>query len=359
MKKYRVAVIGVAQMHITTIAQSFTKSNRVEWVGCSDLPLPFETIADKPSSKKHLIPQLMQENNIPRFFADWRDLLAEKPDILLLATENTRHAEVAVEALNRGIHVLIEKPFAACYEDAKAMVDAADKSGATLFINWPTGWDPAIRTALRLVREGIIGRPIKFHYRNMESLGPFSYGQGLTPEEMAAEWWYHGEFGGGALLDYICYGCNLSRLFLGKKAQSAVALAKNLVSDFAPVEDHVAATLDFGDSIAVLEGTWATFASGCVDTGPVIFGDKGTIVANRLAPEVRIYTERHIKEPSRIVPADPLPEGREDIAPEFFRTIETGLPPFEAFEAHINLEAMSALDAVRRAAGSGKIEELK
>ena len=175
MKNYHIAVVGVAQMHITTIAQSFTQSGQVEWIGCSDLPLPFETFANKPSSKKYLIPQLMRENNIPKYYENWQELLDQKPDILLLATENTRHGEVAVEALRRGIHVLIEKPFAADYADAKAMVDAAEASGAKLFINWPTGWDPTIRTALRLVREGVIGRPIKFHYRNMESLGPFSY----------------------------------------------------------------------------------------------------------------------------------------------------------------------------------------
>lgn len=359
VKKYRVAVVGVGQMHITTIAKSFSARSDVEWIGLSDLPLPFETIADKPSSKKNLVPQLMRENAIPRFFEDWLELLDEKPDILLVATENTRHAEVVCEALSRGIHVLIEKPFAADYEDAFAMVSAAKKSGARLFINWPTGWDPAIRTGLRLAREGIIGRPLKFHYRNMESLGPFSYGQDLTDEEKAAEWWYHSELGGGALLDYICYGANLSRLFLGKKASSAVAMKKNLISSFAPVEDHTAAVLDFGDSLAVLEGTWATFSSGNIDCGPILFGDKGTLVANRLGKSVALYLERHVTEPTRVVPLDPLPEGRATIADEFIHGIETGEPFADFFDPNYNLDAMSALDAVRRAAESGNTELLK
>jgi len=355
MKKYRVAIVGVGQMHITTIAKSFSDRPDVEWIGLSDLPLPFETLACKPSSKKYLVPQLMRENNISKFYENWQDLVSLKPDILLVATENARHREVVCTALSMGIHVLIEKPFAADAGDAHAMVEAAEKSGATLFINWPTGWDTNIRTALELVKAGKIGRPIKFHYRNMESLGPFSYGQNLTDEEKAAEWWYHPELGGGALLDYICYGCNLSRLFLGRRALSAQALAKNLVSPFAPVEDHTAAILDFGDAMAVLEGTWATFASGGIDCGPVIFGDKGTVVANRLDQSVRVYTERHATEPTEIIPAAPLPEGRATIADEMIRTIETGLEPYPAFEKYHNLDAMDMLDAVKRAAFTGTV----
>lgn len=358
MSKLRVGIIGCAHMHIQDLVKDFIKRPEVfEWVGIADTPWAVTPLSDQKDTRRNVICRVMEMCGIEKAFGDWHEVLACKPDLILLTSENSRHCEIACEAMRGGSHVIMEKPMATSYADAVKMVEVAKETGRIMIVNWPSTWDTAIRTAWRLLHEGVIGRPLKFHYRNSESLGPFSYGQTMTGEEMRSEWWYQPELGGGATWDYIGYGNNLAAWFLGTRADEVFAIQENFMSDFAPeADDYSAAMLRFPGAVAHLEGSWATRSQGDVPYGPVIFGEKGTIVTHRPA-KVHVFTERHNTTPQMVVEADPMPEGREDLAAEFLHHLNTGEPLHGTLSMEVNLNAMAAIEAALRSAKSGKMEK--
>ncbi len=353
-KQIRMGVIGFAHMHIEQMVDSFlARPETFLWVGCADLPPKTASLSRERGTR------VINQENVSRrcdmpVFADYREVLAQKPDIVIVTCENALHPPIVCEILSEGIHVILEKPMALRYADAQQMVSTAQAHGVKLVVNWPTTWDPGFRTAHRLMREGHIGRVVKFHYRNMESLGPFSYGQQMTPEELRAEWWYQANMGGGAMADYLGYGCCLSRWFLNQRPESVFAVKETFFSHFADTEDYSAMTVRYPGAIALLEGSWATFSSGQVPAGPVLFGEKGTIVVERLGGKIFLYTQRHQKEPT-IILADPLPESRENLANEMLHCLKTGeLHP--TLDYAVNLDTVACVDAAYRSVMSGRLE---
>jgi predicted dehydrogenase len=71
-----------------------------------------------------------------KVFKDYRELVKENLDAVIVLTPNNSHCEITVAALNAGKHVLCEKPMATNYKEAKAMIAARDKSGKLLTIGY-------------------------------------------------------------------------------------------------------------------------------------------------------------------------------------------------------------------------------
>lgn len=79
---------------------------------------------------------------IPRSYDDWRRLLDEPLDAVLVLTSGS-HAEIAIEAARRGIHVLVEKPMCFSTTEGRAMVAAAEDAGVVLMVGYNKRYDDA------------------------------------------------------------------------------------------------------------------------------------------------------------------------------------------------------------------------
>jgi predicted dehydrogenase len=79
---------------------------------------------------------------IPKTCTDWRDVLREPIDAVLVLTGGS-HAPMAIEAARAGLHVLVEKPMCFSTSEAGAMVEAADAAGVTLMVAYNKRYDPA------------------------------------------------------------------------------------------------------------------------------------------------------------------------------------------------------------------------
>lgn len=90
-----------------------------------------------------------QRFGIARTFSDWHALLDEELDAVLVLTSGN-HARIAMEAIDRGINVLVEKPMCYSVAEGQEMVAAADKRGLTLMVGYQKRYDPAY---LRFVEE--------------------------------------------------------------------------------------------------------------------------------------------------------------------------------------------------------------
>lgn len=356
MKKYRAGVIGFAHMHVNSLVKDFVSlGDKVEWIAFSDLKPLTPSISDKPSTRTSNIRNVMEMTGMTAQYEDYKKLLDEcSLDIAIVCCENAFHGKVVSDILSRGIHVIVEKPMATSMEDALSMAEAAKQSGAVLAVNWPSTWFPGVRLAHKLTSEGAVGKVFKFAYRNSDSMGPFSYGENLTEQEMAAEWWYDTKSGGGAFWDYCCYGSCLASWFIGTSVRSVYGLRANFNSPFGTAEDYGTITARFDDAVALIEGSWTTVNRG-TPSGPIVFGLKGTLVTD--GNEVRIYDKRHATRPSAVYQAEPLPEDRDNIAKEFISHLEKGTPLHPTLDIDINLKAMMILDAGYRSSISNQLEQ--
>jgi predicted dehydrogenase len=79
---------------------------------------------------------------IPKVCSDWRALLDEDIDAVLVLTSGS-HAPIAIEAARRGVHVLVEKPMCFSTAEGSAMVEAAADAGVTLMVAYNKRYDPA------------------------------------------------------------------------------------------------------------------------------------------------------------------------------------------------------------------------
>lgn len=365
-KTYRLGVIGFAHMHVNELMRVFGAEPNVEWVACAD------TVPDRPElvearfTRAWNLKHARETIGIPRAYDDWREMLdKERFDIVLFCPENARHGEVAEAIAAHGAHMITEKPMAVSLPEGLRMVRAAQAAGVTLVVNWPSTWSPGMRLAHRLLGEGVIGRPWQVKFR-AGSMGPLSHGSThpgvggtaveMTPVEKGATWWHHRATGGGALLDYACYGACLARWYLGVPAQAAFALAANIASPYGDAEDNAAVSVRFPRAMAVLEATWSTVDHG-VPTGPILYGETGTMLVERrrTTPDAVTLIRGKGAAPE-VLETSEMPAGRETLAREVFHHLETGEPLHDTLALPVNLDAQAILDAAIRSAASGQLE---
>jgi predicted dehydrogenase len=364
-KTYRLGVIGFAHMHINELMRTFAAEPNVEWVACADTrpsrPELVEARFTRDWNKRHAHETI----GIPRVYDDYREMLdAERFDLVLFCPENARHGEVGEAVAAHGAHLLTEKPMAASLPEALRIARAAGAAERAMIVNWPTTWSPAIRTAHRLVREGLIGDVWEVKWR-AGSMGPLSHGSthpGIdgTAVEMSdvqkgATWWHHADTGGGALLDYTCYGACLSRYYIGEPATAAFGIKANLLTPYGDADDNAVITVRFPRALAILEATWSCLDHG-VPTGPLIYGSEGTLVVERSGGQQVLTLRRGRGQEPEALALDPLPEGRDTLGREVIHHLQTGEPLHETLRVDFNLEAMAILDAGIRSAQSGKLE---
>lgn len=140
----RAAAIGVGSLgrhHARNYAE-LAREDRVHFVGVCDAdPETAATIGSEHSSP---------------YFTDWRDLL-DKTDVVSIATPTETHCEIACAFLEKGVHVLVEKPMALALDECDNMIAAAESSGAKLMVGQLERFNPAM-VALR----PLVNNPLYF-----------------------------------------------------------------------------------------------------------------------------------------------------------------------------------------------------
>jgi len=367
-RTYRVGVIGFAHMHVNHILDEFATLPNIEWVACADTLPTRPSTTTKRSSRQANLNHARQHVGIPKVYDDYREMLDhERFDAVIFCPENARHVQVCEALADKGIHMLTEKPMASDLSGALRMARAVRAAGVSLMVNWPSTWWPSIRKMKELIDQGAIGDVWEVKWRNGASMGPLAYGTGddaFTDKEKGLEWWHYEAEGGGALLDYCCYGACLALWFLGTPAVACLGMRANLASHYGDAEDNAIITVRFPKALALLEATWTTWHVG-VPTGPVVYGTRGTLVATtrpsgggQSARIVEVYTSRGhgLTEPDQVFEEDPLPKGRATLAEEFIHHLETREPLHPTLQVEHNVRAMAILDAGRRSSISGRLE---
>jgi predicted dehydrogenase len=284
--------------------------------------------------------ELAAAYGIERQVARWEDLLeTDGLDALSIAVPTFLHAPIAIAALERGLHVLSEKPIARTVPEAMAMVEAARAADRVLDVVFNHRQRGDIQALKALIEAGRLGQPYYAKAWWLRRAGIPTLGSWFTRAELA---------GGGPLLDIGVHVLDYALFLLGQPEVSTVSAStydllgttgfgsdprstKTGAGDGAAifdVEDLATAFLRLRDGGTLLvEASWAAHRSQVDEFGITVFGTAGGAVlkVRDMEPSgrLRIFTEE------AGVPAEtrlraPAGRGHEVVVARFVETIRAG-----------------------------------
>ncbi len=148
---------------------------------------------------------------------DYNDLLADDAvEAVSIALPDHLHREVTVKAFEAGKHVLLEKPMATTVDDAQAIVDAQEKSGKKLMINWSNRWMPMFWSTKEMLDQGEFGDPMYVYARLNNTL--------YVPTQMLS-------WSANTRLPFwlICHRYDIARWYFKSEAKRVTAVCRSQV----------------------------------------------------------------------------------------------------------------------------------
>ena len=190
-------------------------------------------------------------------------LRSDAIDAVYLATPNFDHVALAVQILEAGVHLLLEKPMAVSVEECERIIAASHKSGAKLMVAYRLHHEPGTLKAIERVRDGEIGR-VKFFNS--------SFSQQVSGQNHRAKY----GFWAGPVPDMGPYPLNAVRNLFGAEPIEVFATGVNTDERF-NFEDTVAVTLKFEKSR--IASFVLSYNGGDVDEYRIV-GERGDLSSN-------------------------------------------------------------------------------
>ena len=340
--KTRVAIIGLDHDHVWGVLHDILNEQNAELVAIaeSNSDLVAKAVTQVPANTK--------------FFDDYVRMLDEaKPEAVFISTENDRHLAILRECAKRHIHVSTEKPMATNAADAKQMEQLANQNGIKLMVNYWNAWSSSTHELFHRVQSGEIGtvQKIVVQYGHQ---GPKEIG--VSPQ--FAGWLYDpAKNGGGALMDFGCYGAELA-LWLKGRPTRVYATARTLKTDqHNRIEDDATIVLDYPDATAIIEPSW-DWPYGMDRT--YVFGTKGSLLATGGA----LYERLQSSHASATLDGDAitlaaLPHEASNPVSYLLDRIHRNLPIEDPLSPKLNVQVMEILDAARESTRTGNTVPLR
>lgn len=261
-EKLKYALIGCGRIAINHI-HAFDENRRsLELVALCDII---------PKHADNLIKRSGTNDN-PKVYSDYKDMLEkEKPDLVAVATESGSHSKIAVDAMNAGANVIVEKPFAMSMSEAQDMIDIQKKTGKVLYPCHQNRFNKAVLKIREALEDGKFGKLLHgtAHIRWKRDQGYYNQ----------APWRGTWEQDGGALMNQCIHNIDLLRWMMGGEAEEVFAYTDNLIHDYIEAEDLGVALVKFSNgSYGIIEGTTNVFPKNLEET-LYIFGENGTVKA--------------------------------------------------------------------------------
>lgn len=202
-------------------------------------------------------------------------ITATQPEAVAAFGDIKNHLSVVQTCAPKGIHVMVEKPLAVSLQDAKEMELLALKHQVHVLTNYETSWYETYIKAKGLLEENRIGDLRKVIIRDGHK-GPKKIG--VSKEFL--DWLTDPALnGGGAIMDFGCYGANvMTWLMKGKKPISVTAVTQQLQPENNPnADDDATIVLKYERTMAILEPSW-NWPIGRKDME--LYGETGALYAD-------------------------------------------------------------------------------
>ena len=207
-----------------------------------------------------------------RQYVDYKEMLAaEKPELVAVATESGKHAQIAIDCIRAGCNVIIEKPIALSIQDADAVIAAAKKNGVVACANHQNRFNKSVQYIRKALESGRFGKLLHgaAHVR-------WNRGEGYYTQ---APWRGTWAQDGGCLMNQCIHNIDLLRWMMGNEVEEVMAYTDQLEHPYLEAEDLGLAIVKFKNgSYGLIEGTTNVYPKNLEET-LYIFGEKGTVKA--------------------------------------------------------------------------------
>ncbi len=204
-----------------------------------------------------------------RWAADYRELLEwSEVDAVDICTTEATHSRIAVEAAERGKHILVEKPIATTLEDADKMIEAAEVNGVKLMVAQSHRFFEYSVAAKSAIDAGEIGTPVYVRYVT----GGGFWKQDWTGKRISA-----GDTGGNVITNGVHLADTLN-FWLGARPVSIYAQARNLTSGHLEMDDYFMFTIRYDNgAIGVCELSRANMPRSNEFESLLVLGTEGEL----------------------------------------------------------------------------------
>lgn len=238
-----VTVVGLSHDHAHVIMNEY-KQHKVNIIGISE-------------SDQNLIDRYKKSYNIPDslFYTSVEAMLTNvKPDAVLAYNPISEHIDVARICLPMELPLMVEKPLAMNLSQAKEMAVLSREYNTPLLTNYETTWYASNQTLKDKVSQNDFGIIKKMIARDGHE-GPKEIG---CSKEFLNWLTDPDKNGGGAIVDFGCYGANLMTwLQNGKKPIAVTAVTRNFKPTIYPdVDDDATILLEYENAIGIIQASW-------------------------------------------------------------------------------------------------------
>ena len=255
------ALIGcgrIAANHIKAVM-----NNQLELVALCDIcPGHMEALLQKHGLEK--------EPGIGRY-TDYQQLLAEHPDLELIAiaTESGLHAQIALDCIDAGIHVIIEKPMAMSMADADEIVRRSRERGVAVGACHQNRFNVAVQKTRQALEAGRFGRLSHGSVHVRWNRNRAYYEQAPWRGTWAQD--------GGCLMNQCIHGIDLLRWMMGDEVEEVYGVTRQQFHGYLEAEDVGMAVVKFRNgAIGTIEGTTNVYPKNLEET-LYLFGETGTV----------------------------------------------------------------------------------
>jgi predicted dehydrogenase len=341
--KTRLAVIGLDHDHVWSLLKDMAGEPSAELIAIAESDAGLVARAQKQVSAG------------VKFYTDYVAMLDEaKPDAVIVTTSNDKHLEILRQCAKRHIHYSAEKPMAVSAADAREMERLANEAKIKLMVNYWNAWVPPSHELFRRVRAGEVG-PVQKVVVQYGHHGPKEIG--VSPQ--FANWLYDpAKNGGGAIMDFGCYGAEWSIWLKGRPSRVYATTRKLKVEQNNKVDDDATIVLEYPDATAVIEASWDWPYSKDV---VAVYGSKGSLLARHSTLQRRLAESRGPDVPpdGESLTLEALPKEASNPISYFVDCIRNDKPIEDPVSARLNVQVMEILDAARESARTGKPVELR
>lgn len=256
----RYALIGCGRISYNHIAAAM--ANELDIVGICDIVK--ENMTDK-------VLKFDLKDSVGQY-TDYIEMIEkEKPELVAIATESGKHAKIALDCLDRGCNLIIEKPIALSLADADAIISKADELGLKVCVNHQNRFNKSIQKIREAVEKKRFGKMF-YGTAHIRWCRDHEYYD-------RASWRGTWKQDGGALMNQCIHNIDLLRWMMGDDIVEVVGMTDRLHHNYIEAEDMGIALVKFANgSYGIIEGTTDVYPKNLEET-LYLFGEKGTVKA--------------------------------------------------------------------------------
>ena len=322
MKKVRIGIVGLGRGNGSSFAKIYNENPKSKLIGICD-------ILDER------VKEISKKYNVSYTTCNYHELIDRNDiDLISIHTGDRYHAPIALEALDKGKHVFIEKPMATTIEDCHKIVKKMDETGLKVDVGFILRFNPFFKGIKKIVDDGV--------------LGDIYYAEG----DYIVDDLYHSieKVTNSYSIAFVCSGTHpmdLLHWYVGEPVEVQAYSNNGIASK--EMDDFIVAIYKFKNGcIGKVAATWGATCTVYGDRRYNIrlYGSKGTIMGNRLSLKSFDDGNKFVELPFEMIEGHPYDPEVDAFLDSILNNTK---PPIDARDGgNSTIAILTAMDALKK-----------